>query len=87
MVGKGVCSIKAEKPEEGDSALYILEVEDRGCSQRVTRMVANLEKAIVMGLETVREMVREMDQETYQRLSAVGMMTAEHVLLYQTQSD
>jgi hypothetical protein len=83
MVGKGVCSIKGEKPEEGDSALYILEVEDRGCSQRVTRMVANLEKAIVMGLETVREM----DQETYQRLSAVGMMTAEHVLLYQTQSD
>jgi hypothetical protein len=81
MVSKGVCSIKGEKPEEGDLALYILEVEDRGCSQRVTRMVAHLEKAIVMGLETVR------DQETYQRLSAVGMMTAEHVLLYQTQSD
>jgi hypothetical protein len=29
----------------------------------------------VMGLE----MVRRMDQETYLRLSSVGMMTAEHI--------
>lgn len=41
MVSKDVCSIKEVKPEEGDSASYMLEVEGRGCSQLVTRMVAH----------------------------------------------
>jgi hypothetical protein len=40
-----------------------------------TRIVAHLEKAIMMGLETVRGM----DPETYLRLSSAGMMTAEHI--------
>ena len=53
--------MKGEKPEEGGSGSYMPEAQGRGCSQKVTRMVAYLEKVIVMVMETEKEMVKEMD--------------------------
>jgi hypothetical protein len=83
MESKGVCSMKGAKPEEGGSGSYMLEVTSRGCSQKVTRMVAYLEKVIVMEMEKAKEMEMEINQ----RSCVVSMMTAEHPLLYQIQSD
>jgi hypothetical protein len=56
MESKGVCSMKGAKPEEGGSGSYMPEVQGRGCSQKVTRMVAYLEKVIVMVMEMEKEM-------------------------------